>query len=137
MREDVKLKAVNSWFNHKAMIRLCQMVIYFIATVPLAVRVVLKEVLWAGRTPPQKRSVSEDNRMEQPVALACTLWAGAYCLVRAGMGKLIGDFPSLALQAWIGQLLASKPEAQAKEAPQVPRLLVELKNAQLQSLCFG
>jgi len=58
--------------------------------------------------------------------------------MRAGIGKIFGDFPSLALQAWIGKLSTSKPEAQAKEVLKTePRALIELKNTQLQNLRFG
>jgi len=56
----------------------------------------------------------------------------------AGRSKIFGDLPSLALQAWIGQLSASKPEAQAKEALNTePRVLIAFKKTQLQKVIFG
>ena len=73
-----------------------------------------------SRSPRKRHSFRERKRgliaaVAESLCLAYALWSCALCLMRAGIGKIFGDFPSLALQAWIGKLSTSKPEAQAKE----------------------
>lgn len=54
------------------------------------------------------------------------------------MGQILGDCPSLALQAWIFEVRPSKPEAQAKDALKTELgVRIELKKRKCRTSAWG